>query len=66
MSNKLKRKTLKLCHPNPLFEKWLEEWKNEAASRNSDTQYAFAKVGLFLVLFNMMKNIIDWNLGPQI
>uniref|UniRef100_A0A1B6K3V5 Crossover junction endonuclease MUS81 n=1 Tax=Homalodisca liturata TaxID=320908 RepID=A0A1B6K3V5_9HEMI len=39
----LKRKTLKLSHPNPLFEKWLQEWKDEAASRNSDTQYAFAK-----------------------
>ncbi|XP_054271737.1 crossover junction endonuclease MUS81 [Macrosteles quadrilineatus] len=39
----LKRKTVKLKHPNPLFEKWIEEWKNEAASRNSDTQYAFAK-----------------------
>uniref|UniRef100_A0A1B6FCG7 Crossover junction endonuclease MUS81 n=1 Tax=Cuerna arida TaxID=1464854 RepID=A0A1B6FCG7_9HEMI len=39
----LKRKTLKLSHPNPLFEKWLQELRDEAASRNSDTQYAFAK-----------------------
>lgn len=39
-----KRVTLKYKKPpNPLFEKWLEEWKNEAASRGSDMQYCFAK-----------------------
>lgn len=40
----LKRKTLKLSCPNPLFDKWLQEWKDEAASKNADTQHAFAKV----------------------
>jgi len=29
--------------PNPLFERWLEEWKNEAASKGSDMQYCFGK-----------------------
>lgn len=29
--------------PNPLFEKWLEEWRNEAAEKNSDVQYCYAK-----------------------
>jgi crossover junction endonuclease MUS81 len=29
--------------PNPLFEKWLEEWKNEASSKGSDMQYCFGK-----------------------
>jgi crossover junction endonuclease MUS81 len=29
--------------PNPLFEKWLEEWKNKAASKGSDMQYCFGK-----------------------
>ncbi|KAJ9591198.1 hypothetical protein L9F63_002269 [Diploptera punctata] len=29
--------------PNPLFEKWLEEWKKEAESKGSDLQYCFGK-----------------------
>ncbi|XP_065221680.1 crossover junction endonuclease MUS81 [Planococcus citri] len=29
--------------PNPLFEKWLLEWKDEAANRNSDLKYCFDK-----------------------
>lgn len=40
----LRRKTLKLSCPNPLFDKWLQEWKDEAASKNADMQHAFAKV----------------------
>lgn len=47
----LKRKTLKLSCPNPLFDKWLQEWRDEAASKNSDTQHAFGKVGLMKVPF---------------
>jgi crossover junction endonuclease MUS81 len=31
-------------NPNPLFENWLEEWKNEAASKGSIMQYRFGKV----------------------
>ncbi|XP_069681048.1 crossover junction endonuclease MUS81 isoform X2 [Periplaneta americana] len=39
-----KRVTLKTKKsPNPLFERWLEEWKNEAASKGSDMQYCFGK-----------------------
>ena len=30
--------------PNPLFEKWLQEMKDEAAMKESKTQYAYAKV----------------------
>ena len=33
----------KAC-PNPLFEKWLQEMKDEAAKKESKTQYAYAKV----------------------
>jgi hypothetical protein len=29
--------------PNPLFEKWLEEWKAEAANKGSDMQYCFGR-----------------------
>ncbi|KOC60220.1 Crossover junction endonuclease MUS81 [Habropoda laboriosa] len=39
----MKRIKLKLKKPNPLFEIWLEEWRKEAASRNSDLQYHFSK-----------------------
>jgi crossover junction endonuclease MUS81 len=39
-----KRVTVKLKkHPNPLFEKWLEEWKDEAVSKGSDLQYSFGR-----------------------
>lgn len=43
--NKRVRVTLKpkSC-PNPLFEKWLQEMKDEAAMKESKTQYAYAKV----------------------
>ncbi|KOX67781.1 Crossover junction endonuclease MUS81 [Melipona quadrifasciata] len=39
----MKRIKLKPINPNPLFEFWLEEWRKEAASRNSDLQYHFSK-----------------------
>ncbi|XP_046746605.1 crossover junction endonuclease MUS81 isoform X2 [Diprion similis] len=29
--------------PNPLFEKWLEEWKEDTESRGSEMQYCFSK-----------------------
>ena len=35
--------------PNPLFEKWLLEWRDEAANRNSDLKYCFDKVMLFCI-----------------
>jgi crossover junction endonuclease MUS81 len=42
--NRKKRVTVKLKKPpNPLFEKWLEEWKNEAVSKGSDLQYCFGR-----------------------
>ncbi|XP_076033706.1 mus81 structure-specific endonuclease subunit isoform X2 [Oratosquilla oratoria] len=30
-------------HPNPLFEKWLLEWKEEAAQRQSNMKYNFQR-----------------------
>lgn len=39
----MKRIKLKPKNPNPLFEFWLEEWRKEAASRNSNLQYHFSK-----------------------
>lgn len=38
---KRKRVTVKLKHPNPLFEKWLTEWKLEAQAKESQQQYTF-------------------------
>ncbi|XP_076393272.1 mus81 structure-specific endonuclease subunit isoform X2 [Megachile rotundata] len=39
----MKRVKVKSKKPNPLFERWLEEWRKEAASRNSDLQHHFSK-----------------------
>lgn len=41
---KVKRVKRKINKPNPLFEKWLTEWKEEASARGSKMQYCFAKV----------------------
>ncbi|KAI4483524.1 hypothetical protein M0804_007784 [Polistes exclamans] len=39
----MKRIKITLNKPNPLFELWLEEWKNKAISQKSDLQCHFAK-----------------------
>jgi crossover junction endonuclease MUS81 len=39
-----KRKKKKIKTPNPLFEMWLEEWRQEAADRGIKSQYVYAKV----------------------
>ncbi|KAK3927797.1 Crossover junction endonuclease MUS81 [Frankliniella fusca] len=39
----LKRVTVRPKCPNPLFEKWLEEWRQEAADKGTDMQYCFGK-----------------------
>ena len=38
------RKKKKYPCPNPLFVKWLTEWKQEAADKGLKTQYTYAKV----------------------
>ncbi|GJQ86282.1 mus81 [Trypoxylus dichotomus] len=38
-----KRVTIKLKHPNPLFEKWLAEWRDEAKAKDSKMQYCYTK-----------------------
>lgn len=38
-----KRVSVKIQNPNPLFEKWLTEWYDEAISKGSNTQYCFSK-----------------------
>lgn len=39
----MKRVKVKLNRPNPLFELWLEQWKEKATSQASDLQYHFIK-----------------------
>ncbi|KAL7634031.1 UNVERIFIED_CONTAM: hypothetical protein RMT77_015356 [Armadillidium vulgare] len=35
-------RTKRVCsHPNPLFEKWLKEWKNQAEESGSKMKYSF-------------------------
>lgn len=38
-----KRKKKKIKTPNPLFEAWLREWKEEAAEKGIKSQYVYAK-----------------------
>lgn len=38
-----KRKKKKVKTPNPLFETWLREWKEEAAEKGIKSQYVYAK-----------------------
>ncbi|CAG2053663.1 unnamed protein product [Timema podura] len=38
-----KRVSVKNKCPNPLFEKWLSDWKEEASEKGSDMQYCFGK-----------------------
>lgn len=40
-----RKRPLPVC-PNPLFVRWLTEWRDEAASRGRRTQFVFQKVGL--------------------
>ncbi|KAJ1526776.1 hypothetical protein ONE63_008350 [Megalurothrips usitatus] len=39
----MKRITVRSKCPNPLFEKWLDDWRQEASDKGSDMQYCFAK-----------------------
>ncbi|KAG7189039.1 hypothetical protein KM043_008631 [Ampulex compressa] len=39
----MKRVRIKYDKPNPLFELWLEQWMNEAVSKNSDLRYHFSR-----------------------
>lgn len=43
MNSQKKRVTMKLKHPNPLFEKWLTEWKDKAKEKDSKMQHCYAK-----------------------
>lgn len=38
-----KRITVKLKTPNPLFEKWLAEWRDKAMAEDSNMQYCYNK-----------------------
>lgn len=38
-----RRKKQRQC-PNPLFLKWLEEWRDEAKQKNSKLQHTYGKV----------------------
>ncbi|KAJ8961777.1 hypothetical protein NQ318_021378 [Aromia moschata] len=43
MSEKRKRITVKLKTPNPLFEKWIIEWRDKAKEQNSKMEFCFNK-----------------------
>lgn len=39
-----RRKKVLLKNPNPLFEKWITEWKDEAESKGWKTKFVYQKV----------------------
>lgn len=41
--SRMRRTRKKEADPNPLFTKWLREWKDEAVASNRKTQHVFAK-----------------------
>lgn len=46
-----KRKRKKDPNPNPLFSKWLAEWRDEAKDKGWKSEFIYSKVGhLFAVL----------------
>lgn len=50
-----RRKTVKPKNsPNPLFEQWLEEWRLEAANKNSELQYCYKNVSTFILKYVMI------------
>ena len=38
-----KRRPKSVC-PNPLFVKWVEEWRDEAREKGKKSQYSYTKV----------------------
>lgn len=52
-----KRKKKKIKTPNPLFEAWLREWKEEAAEKGIKSQYVYAKVGICSSLSMLLNKI---------
>lgn len=49
----MKRVTVRPNRPNPLFEQWLDEWRQEAAEKGSDMQYCFGKVRIQRKFFSV-------------
>ena len=50
---KKRKKKVNKCQ-NPLFVKWLTEWRDEAAEQGKKTQYAFGKVWNLEVRFSFL------------
>lgn len=46
-----RRFEVRLKNPNPLFEKWLEEWRLEAACQNLEIQHCYGKVSVKFLNF---------------
>lgn len=53
------RKKQREC-PNPLFLKWLEEWRDEAKQKNSKLQYTYGKVSQVLLRLKLKRKWAIW------
>jgi len=47
-----KRKRIAKACPNPLFEKWLEEWRKEAQERGLNSVHTYRKVCEVGIIWN--------------
>jgi len=58
-TSRKRRKVVNKC-PNPLFEQWLKEWRDEAAKKGLNTQYSFHKA-----LTSLKKYPLPLNSGKE-
>lgn len=54
-ANQRRKRAVRAC-PNPLFEKWLEEWKREAQERGLNSVHTYRKVCEVGIIWNVARN----------
>ena len=52
MASNYKRSKLKLPCANPVFEKWIEELRNDAMDRELKSKHSFTKVVFLIFIMN--------------
>ena len=52
MSKRLRANRIREC-ANPLYLKWLEEWRDEAREKGSKMQHTYSKVSLLTLTFEL-------------
>ena len=63
-----KRKKKKEKCPNPLFERWLLEWKNDASSKGLKSVHTYSRVclsGIIAQLFSFKCRLFEYGHLPN-